>query len=78
MALPGDVTDQASMEQACAKLVSEYGTIDILVNGAGGNQPGATIGPDDSFCQSFSTEAFDKVGEIEILRVMLLLNLRCW
>jgi NAD(P)-dependent dehydrogenase (short-subunit alcohol dehydrogenase family) len=62
MALPGDVTDAASMEAACTKLTEAYGTIDILVNAAGGNQAGATIGPDQSFCSTFDTAAFDQVA----------------
>eukprot|EP01047_Picozoa_sp_COSAG01_P002464 COSAG01_NODE_65_length_29252_cov_173.296995_31_plen_71_part_00 len=49
------------MEAACTKLTEAYGTIDILVNAAGGNQAGATIGPDQSFCSTFDTAAFDQV-----------------
>ena len=61
LALPADVTDRASLEAAVAKLKEAYGTIDILVNAAGGNQGGATIQPDASFCDAFSTDAFDQV-----------------
>ena len=41
-----DVLDQAGLEEACAKTVSRFGRVDALINGAGGNRPGATIGPD--------------------------------
>ena len=33
--------------------LAAWGTCDILVNAAGGNQPGAIIGPEDSFFDSF-------------------------
>jgi NAD(P)-dependent dehydrogenase (short-subunit alcohol dehydrogenase family) len=35
LALPGDVSDQASVDDAVAKLVKEYGGLDIVVNNAG-------------------------------------------
>ncbi len=35
LALPGDVTDAASVEQAIARLAKEYGGLDIVVNNAG-------------------------------------------
>jgi len=41
-----DITDEKTMEQVCAKVVESCGRVDVLINGAGGNMPGATIGPD--------------------------------
>lgn len=41
-----DVLDKDQMQAACDHIVTTWGTIDGLVNGAGGNMPGATIGPD--------------------------------
>jgi len=35
LALPGDVTDSASVEQSIARLVKQYGGLDIVVNNAG-------------------------------------------
>ena len=67
MPLPADVTDQASCEAAAAALQKAWGTVDILVNAAGGNQPGATIGPDKSFCEHFSTEAFDQITKLNLV-----------
>lgn len=43
-----DVLDEASVEQATAAVVTAWGHIDGLVNCAGGNMPGATVGPDQS------------------------------
>lgn len=38
----GDVLDEKSLAAAAAKVVGEFGRVDILVNGAGGNAPSAT------------------------------------
>jgi len=71
LALPADVTDRASLEAAVAKLKEAYGTIDILVNAAGGNQGGATIQPDASFCDAFSTDAFDQITKLNLVGTIL-------
>ncbi len=47
--LRGDVTDAASLESARDELLAAWGRLDILVNAAGGNRPGATIGPEQTF-----------------------------
>lgn len=44
-----DVNDEAVLRENAATILAKYGTIDVLVNGAGGNMPGATIPPDKSF-----------------------------
>lgn len=50
-----DVLDEASVEQTTATVAAAWGRIDGLVNCAGGNMPGATVGPDQSiFDVSFS------------------------
>lgn len=41
-----DVLDTKQMEAACETIMATWGTIDGLVNAAGGNMPGATVGPD--------------------------------
>ncbi|UEX90221.1 SDR family oxidoreductase [Staphylococcus ratti] len=38
----GDVTDKASMENIQKEIHDVFGTVDILINGAGGNAPGGT------------------------------------
>ena len=43
--LQTDVTDEAVLKKNAEDIVAKYGRIDVLVNGAGGNMPGATIGP---------------------------------
>ena len=41
-AFPVDVTDKSSVEQAHQAVLEYYGKCDILINGAGGNNPRAT------------------------------------
>lgn len=44
-----DVMDQTMVEQNCQDILDRYRRIDTLLNAAGGNQPGATITPDQTF-----------------------------
>ena len=44
-----DVLDKAAVQQAADKVIKEYGKIDGLINGAGGNNPKATTNPEQSF-----------------------------
>jgi NAD(P)-dependent dehydrogenase (short-subunit alcohol dehydrogenase family) len=41
-----NVLDQGQMQAACDEIMSTWGSIDGLVNAAGGNLPGATVGPE--------------------------------
>lgn len=49
MFMIGDVLDEQSMQTCCDTVMERYGRIDALLNGAGGNMPGATIPPTGSF-----------------------------
>jgi len=44
-----DVLDRASVEGAAEKVLAQFGRVDILVNGAGGNRKQATTSADLSF-----------------------------
>ncbi len=55
-----DVMDQALVQQCCDYIVKKYGRVDTLLNAAGGNMKGATIGPDQTFFD-LSAEAFQTV-----------------
>lgn len=46
IALIADVLDEAQLHRAKEKVLTEWGTIDGLVNAAGGNMAGAVIAPD--------------------------------
>ena len=41
-----DVLDQEALDKTCAAIMADLGRVDVLINGAGGNMAGATIGPD--------------------------------
>src|SRR5579859_2057098 len=41
MALPADVLDQTQLERASEQIQEAWGGVDILINAAGGNMPGA-------------------------------------
>jgi NAD(P)-dependent dehydrogenase (short-subunit alcohol dehydrogenase family) len=44
-----DVLDKVAIQKAADGIVAEYGKIDGLINGAGGNNPKATTNPEQSF-----------------------------
>lgn len=44
-----DVLNKASIEKACSVVIGHFGTVDILINGAGGNKPDATTSGEMSF-----------------------------
>ncbi|HOF21396.1 MAG TPA: SDR family oxidoreductase [Bacteroidales bacterium] len=73
------VLDKASLEQAKKEINREFGEIDILVNGAGGNSPEATTkteimdgseNPEDTFF-GLKTEGFDKVFDLNFKGTLL-------
>ena len=46
MGLTCDVLDENGLKKGYEDVLNRFGQIDALINGAGGNMPGATIGPD--------------------------------
>jgi NAD(P)-dependent dehydrogenase (short-subunit alcohol dehydrogenase family) len=44
-----DVMNTSIVKQNCADILRDFGRIDTLLNAAGGNMKGATIGPDQNF-----------------------------
>lgn len=65
-----DVLDQESLERARVAVLKEYGTVDILINGAGGNSPQATTGPDQSFFD-LTAAGMQKVFNLNFLGTVL-------
>lgn len=63
MAVEMNVLDKASVEAACAKILEKYGAVDILLNGAGGNNPKGTTTRDNLTPEE--VEALDADGAIE-------------
>lgn len=45
----GNVLDIESLEKVAQQVIAKWGRIDILLNIAGGNMPGATLAPDQPF-----------------------------
>jgi len=44
-----DVLDKPAIEKAADAIIADYGKLDGLINGAGGNNPKATTNPEQSF-----------------------------
>ncbi len=65
-----DALDMDSIKKACAKIVEENGKIDILVNAAGGNIPGATISPDKTIFD-LNLEDFDRISDLNYKSTLL-------
>lgn len=63
LAVVGDVMNEQSMLAARQQILDKWGTIDGLVNAAGGNIPGATIGPDQDI---FEAKVQDTLKAIEL------------
>lgn len=60
-----DVMNQAVVEQNCNDILAKYGKVDTLLNAAGGNMPGATIGPEDNFF-NLKAEEFQTVLNLNL------------
>lgn len=68
--LPADVLDKGQLEAARNALTAEWGSLDILVNAAGGNTAGATVFGDLTFFD-MSREAFDQVLQLNLTGTLL-------
>lgn len=66
IALIADVLEETQLEAARDKILSEYGRIDGLVNGAGGNMAGAVVQPGSDIF-SMDMNAMSKVLELNLM-----------
>lgn len=79
LVLAADVLDRAALEQACSRVKEEWGRLDILVNGAGGNDPRGTSPaeqcmPDTPADQGFfgmDMEGFEYVNRLNMIGTIL-------
>lgn len=65
-----DVLDRAVMERAAAEVLAAAGQVDVLVNCAGGNMPGATVGPDGSIFD-LEVEAMRRVSDLNFMGTVI-------
>jgi len=70
LVVKGDVLDKASIETAAAEIVKQFGRVDCLINGSGGNNPKATTNPEQSFF-NLSTDAIKFVSDLNLLGTIL-------
>ncbi len=70
LALSADVRERAQVEAACAVILDRWGQVDILVNAAGGNMPGATLAPDATL-DNLDPEAFRAVFDLNLMGTLL-------
>jgi NAD(P)-dependent dehydrogenase (short-subunit alcohol dehydrogenase family) len=60
-----NVLDQAALDEVYAKVMETCGRVDVLINGAGGNMPGATIGPEQDVFD-LKMEDYSKVLDLNL------------
>jgi NAD(P)-dependent dehydrogenase (short-subunit alcohol dehydrogenase family) len=65
-----DVSDRSSLEEAARQVLKAWGNVDILINGAGGNNPAATTKPDVPFFD-LPTQALEAVFSLNLLGTIL-------
>jgi NAD(P)-dependent dehydrogenase (short-subunit alcohol dehydrogenase family) len=68
--LPCDVLDRNSIECAAREILARFQSVDILINGAGGNRPQATTNPDQSFFD-LSADALRWVFDLNLMGAIL-------
>ncbi|MHA1574271.1 MAG: SDR family oxidoreductase [Alphaproteobacteria bacterium] len=70
IALYADVLDKGTLEKSAQEVLARFGTVDILINGAGGNKKEATTAPDLSFFD-LPQDAFQWVFNLNFIGTLL-------
>jgi NAD(P)-dependent dehydrogenase (short-subunit alcohol dehydrogenase family) len=65
-----NVLEQNTLEQVYEKIMAEHGRIDVLINGAGGNLPGAMINPDQTIFD-LNLDEYGKVLDLNLKGTLL-------
>ncbi len=68
--LTTDVLSKEKLEENKKTILKTYGRIDVLLNAAGGNIPGATIAPDKTFFD-LEIDAFKKVVDLNLFGTII-------
>ncbi len=66
----GDVLQPELLQQAAQQIIETFGRVDVLVNGAGGNSPGATTSAEQRFFD-LPSEALRFVFDLNLLGTIL-------
>ena len=66
----GDVLDPKVMQEAADKVIQAFGKVDCLINAAGGNHPGGTTSPEQSFFD-LDPKAISKVSDLNLLGTII-------
>lgn len=70
LGLGSNVLDKDSLEHNLATVLERWGKVDGLINAAGGNMPGATIGPEQTIFD-LSLDAFEQVSRLNLSGTVL-------
>lgn len=70
IAVKADVLDREALTKARELILQEFGSIQILVNAAGGNMPGAIVPPDKTFFD-LNLDDFQKVVDLNLMGTVL-------
>ena len=70
MFLQTDVTNEEVLTQNAEEIIKAYGRIDVLINGAGGNMPGATIGPNNTIFD-LNMDDFRNVVDLNLMGTVI-------
>lgn len=70
MFLVTDVLNKEILEENKKAILERFGTIDVLLNAAGGNMAGATIAPDKTILD-LEVDAFRKVVDLNLFGTVL-------
>jgi len=76
ISLKADVLEKDQLIAARDAAMKEFGGIDILVNAAGGNMPGAVVAPDSNFF-NMKIDDFQKVVDLNLLGSILPTQVFC-
>jgi NAD(P)-dependent dehydrogenase (short-subunit alcohol dehydrogenase family) len=76
ISIKADVLEPDQLKAARDIVLKEFGGIDILVNAAGGNMPGAVVQPDSNFF-AMKIDDFRKVVDLNLLGSVLPSQIFC-
>ncbi len=71
MFVAADAMDRASLTRARDSVIKAWGSVTVLVNGAGGNKPEGTVPPGGDFCK-LSLEGWEDVFDLNLVGGALL------